>query len=323
MPLTATNSKNVDWSPKLLVIDDDPNAHDLTDYYLSDVVSETMHALSGDQGIQLAEHSQPDAILLDLEMPGMDGFQVCRQLKEADSTRDIPILFLTKDNESCHIAKALDAGASDYVTKPFVPIELQARVRLALRVKRGNEALKKQAMFDPLTNLGNRGVFDNGLDTAIADRDRNHRAFALLIMDLDHFKVINDTYGHGVGDEVLVQVGKVIQQSSRPYDVVARYGGEEFGVILNQTGQADARRIGLRLLDAMRRLGIFVGEQQLEVTASAGLACVPEGSEKIEAAEILEQADSALYQAKQHGRNHLVEAFTNADNAPDTRTAEC
>lgn len=312
-PANATfpeSASRTDWAPTLLVIDDDPTAHDLTQYYLSTIVSETFHAFSGPQGLQLAQDALPDAILLDIEMPGMNGFQVCRQLKEADGTRDIPILFLTKDKDSFHIAQALDAGGSDYVTKPFVPLELQARVRLALRVKRANDALKKQALFDPLTNLGNRGVFDNGLRAAVAEYARDGRAFALLILDLDHFKLINDRHGHGVGDEVLVQIGKIIQRTSRPYDVVARYGGEEFGVILNQIGPADARAFGLRLLEAIRQQAIAIGDRQLHVTASAGLACACELDSEIDAAGILEQADRALYQAKQNGRDRLAETAT-------------
>lgn len=220
MSPTPCNTTGVDWSPTLLVIDDDPNAHDLTDHYLSGVVSQTIHASSGREGIRIARTSPPDAILLDIDMPGMDGFQVCRQLKEKDVTRDIPILFLTKDKESCRIAKALDYGASDYVTKPFVPVELQARVRAALRVKRASDVLREQALFDPLTNLANRRVFDDGILASIADYTRNGRAFGLLILDLDHFKAVNDTYGHGAGDEVLTRVGTVIRQRGESGDTI-------------------------------------------------------------------------------------------------------
>ena len=301
------NTTGVDWSPKLLVIDDDPNAHDLVDYYLSRVVSETIHALSGAEGIQMAQGSPPDVILLDIEMPGMDGFQVCKQLKEKDLTRDIPILFLTKDNQSCHIAKTLDFGGSDYVTKPFVPVELQARVRSALRVKRASNVLREQALFDPLTNLANRRTFDDGLRASIADYTRNGHAFGLLILDLDHFKAVNDTYGHGVGDEVLTRVGTVIRQMSRPYDVAARYGGEEFGLILNQTQRAEARTIGRRLLEAIRRLSVPVGNRQLRITASAGLACTPARDTEVGAKQILERADALLYEAKRQGRDRMVE----------------
>lgn len=307
MPLTLYHETSVDWSPKLLVIDDDPNAHDLTDYYLSEAVSETLHAFSGQEGVEFARSLSPDAVLLDIEMPGMDGFQVCRQLKEIDDTRDIPILFLTKDKQSDHIAKALDFGGLDYVTKPFVPVELQARVRSALRVKHASDALKKQAMFDPLTNLANRGTFDKGLHAAVADYHRNARPFALLILDIDHFKLVNDTYGHGIGDEVLTRVGKVIGQTCRPYDLAARYGGEEFGLILNQSGRSAANAIGLRLLEAIRALVISAGDRRISITVSAGLASTSACPSNVNANSVLEQADAALYEAKERGRDCLVE----------------
>lgn len=307
MPLTTPDTTAADWTPTLLVIDDDPNAHDLTDYYLSGVVSKTQHAYSGHEGIGLAEASSPDVILLDIEMPEMDGFQVCMQLKDRDATRDIPILFLTKDNESCHIARALDYGGSDYVTKPFVPVELQARVRSALRVKRASDVLREQALFDPLTNLANRRAFDEGLRASIADYSRNGTPFGLLILDLDHFKAVNDTYGHGVGDEVLRQVGKAIRQTSRPYDLAARYGGEEFGLVLNQTQPAEARAIGHRLLEAIRQLSVAVADKELRITASAGLSCTCILGSEADASHILEQADAALYEAKQQGRDRMVQ----------------
>ncbi len=234
MPILTKPTTGVNWLPKLLVIDDDPNAHDLTDYYLDTVVSKMLHAYTGREGVRIAETSSPDVILLDIEMPGMDGFQVCTQLKEADATRNIPILFLTSDKQRRHIVKALDHGGSDYVTKPFFPEELQARVRSALRGKRASDVLREQALFDPLTNLANRRAFDEGLNASIADFTRNGYEFSLLLLDLDHFKAVNDTYGHGVGDAVLTQVGATMRKMSRRYDLAGRYGGEEFGLVLNQ-----------------------------------------------------------------------------------------
>ena len=307
MPISIKPSTGVDWLPKLLVIDDDPNAHDLTDYYLNTVVSTMLHAFAGDEGIRIAETSLPDAILLDLEMPGMDGFQVCRQLKESDATRNIPILFLSCDTQRRHIVKALDCGGTDYVAKPFFPEELQARVRSALRGKRASDALREQALFDPLTNLANRRAFDEGLNASIADYTRNGHDFSLLLLDLDHFKAVNDTYGHGVGDKVLTQVGAAIREMSRRYDVTARYGGEEFGLILNQTEPSEAWGIGQRVLEAIRRLSIFADDQQLRITASAGLASTLSCRTEIDTKHILQQADEALYEAKVQGRDCMME----------------
>ncbi|MEO2014059.1 MAG: diguanylate cyclase [Fuerstiella sp.] len=307
MQTSTKHTTGVEWLPTLLVIDDDPNTHDLTDYYLDTVVFKMLHAFEGREGIRVAETSSPDVILLDIEMPGMDGFQVCRQLKESDATRNIPILFLTSHKQRRNIVKALDYGASDYVTKPFFPEELQARVRSAMREKRASDALRKQAMFDPLTNLANRRAFDEGLNASIADYTRNGHEFSLLLLDLDHFKAVNDTYGHGVGDEVLTQVGAAIREMSRPYDVAGRYGGEEFGLILNQTEPSKGWDVGQRVLEAIRQLSIFADGQQLRITASAGLASTLERRTEIDAKQIFQQADAALYEAKGQGRDRMME----------------
>ncbi len=307
MQTSTKHTTGVEWLPTLLVIDDDPNTHDLTDYYLDTVVFKMLHAFEGREGIRVAETSSPDVILLDIEMPGMDGFQVCRQLKESDATRNILILFLTSHKQRRNIVKAFDYGASDYVTKPFFPEELQARVRSAMREKRASDALRKQAMFDPLTNLANRRAFDEGLNASIADYTRNGHEFSLLLLDLDHFKAVNDTYGHGVGDEVLTQVGAAIREMSRPYDVAGRYGGEEFGLILNQTEPSKGWDVGQRVLEAIRQLSIFADGQQLRITASAGLASTLERRTEIDAKQIFQQADAALYEAKGQGRDRMME----------------
>jgi len=290
----------------LLVIDDDPNIHELVDFHLEGVVDEIIHAVLPGQGVKMADHHAPDVILLDIDMPKMDGFQVCRQIRECESARGIPILFLTKDKSVHHIAKALDTGGTDYVTKPFHAIELQARVRAALRIKRLVDLLREHGRIDALTGLNNRGAFDEGLAAAVANHERNSQPFGLLMLDLDRFKLINDTYGHGIGDEVLRQTGPVIRSICRPYDLATRYGGEEFAIIVNQTGTDDAKRIALRLLDKIREIVVRVGESDLRITASAGLACTPGSRHTVDGVELLKAADAALYEAKNQGRDRLV-----------------
>lgn len=290
----------------LLVIDDDPNVHELVDFHLEGVVDEMIHAVLPGQGIKMAGECSPDVILLDIDMPKMDGFQVCRKIRECESARDIPILFLTKDKSVHHIAKALDTGGTDYVTKPFHAIELQARVRVALRTKRLVDLLKEHGRIDALTGLNNRGAFDEGLDAAFANHVRNGQPFGLLLLDLDHFKSVNDTHGHGIGDEVLRQAGVAIRSMCRPYDLAARYGGEEFAIIFNQTEADDVERIALRLLDRIREIVVAVGENELRITTSAGLACASEESSTVNGPELLSAADAALYEAKNQGRDRLV-----------------
>ena len=185
---------------KLLAVDDDPHVHDLIAFHLDGVVDEILHAVLPEQGIQMAVEFAPDVILLDIEMPKLDGFEVCRRLKDDEVTRDIPVLFLTRDKDGSRIAEGLDCGGADYITKPFDPVELQARVRAALRAKRLVELLREHARIDALTGLYNRASFQEALERALANYSRNGEPFGLLVVDLDYFKRINDTYGHGVGD---------------------------------------------------------------------------------------------------------------------------
>jgi diguanylate cyclase (GGDEF)-like protein len=307
MPNTTRDSVLDNSSKKLLIIDDDPVSRDLIEYYLTGVVDEFAHASSGIEGIRIAEEFVPDVIVLDISMPRMDGFEVCKRLKESAITRDILILFLTMRDDSVQIAKGLDCGASDYLTKPCVRVELQARVRMALRTKQMSDSLRERASIDGLTNLANRNAFDDALRAAIADYTRNGHPFGLLLMDLDHFKKVNDSHGHGVGDETLTYVGDVLQRTCRGYDVAARYGGDEFALLLNRTSKIEAERVGQRLVDEVRKISLETSEHLVRITASVGLKCSPDEPGEIDAKMYFKAADDALYKAKSLGRDRLVE----------------
>jgi diguanylate cyclase (GGDEF)-like protein len=306
MPNTTHNSVIDNSTKKLLIIDDDPVSRDLIEYYLTGVVDEFAHASSGIEGIRIAEEFVPDVIVLDVSMPRMDGFEVCKQLKESAITRDISVLFLTTSDNSVQIAKGLDYGASDYLTKPCVRMELQARVRMALRTKQMSDSLREQALIDGLTNLANRNAFDDAIRAAIADYTRNGHPFGLLLMDLDHFKKVNDVHGHGVGDETLAHVGEVLKRTCRGYDVAARYGGDEFALLLNRTTKIEAARVGQRLVDDVRKISLKTSEHQVRITASVGLKCSPDEPGEIDAKMYFKAADDALYEAKSLGRDRLV-----------------
>jgi len=307
MPNTTHNSVIDNSTKKLLIIDDDPVSRDLIEYYLTGVVDEFAHASSGIEGIRIAEEFVPDVIVLDISMPRMDGFEVCKQLKESAITRDIFVLFLTTCDNSVQIAKGLDYGASDYLTKPCVRMELQARVRMALRTKQMSDSLREQALIDGLTNLANRNAFDDAIRAAIADYTRNGHPFGLLLIDLDHFKKVNDVHGHGVGDETLAHVGEVLKRTCRGYDVAARYGGDEFALLLNRTTKIEAARVGQRLVDDVRKISLKTSEHQVRITASVGLKCSPDEPGEIDAKMYFKAADDALYEAKSLGRDRLVE----------------
>jgi diguanylate cyclase (GGDEF)-like protein len=293
-------------SSTVLVIDDDASIHRAVERRLEGVVDQVLKTDSPTKGIQIASQEKPDVILLDVNMPQLDGFKVCRLLQENPTTRDIQILFLTADRNPENLAKALDAGASDYISKPFNEVELEARVRAALRTKQMIDLLTERARIDALTGLNNRAAMDDALFAATSAFHRTGQLLSLLMIDLDHFKTINDTYGHGVGDDIIRRVGTSIQAGRRPYDAACRFGGDEFGVILLQADIATAQQVSARLLDGIGKIKIRAGSDEIEVACSAGLASASDMPADFEPADLLKAADEALYSAKSEGRNRLA-----------------
>jgi len=290
----------------ILVIDDDASIHRAVERRLEGVVDQVLKAESPTKGLQLAIQEKPDVILLDLNMPQIDGFKVCRHLQEHPTTRDIPILFLTADQNPDNLAKALDAGASDYISKPFNAIELEARVRVALRTKQMIDLLQERARIDAVTSLNNRAAMDDALVAAASAFKRTGHPVSLLMIDLDHFKKVNDTYGHGVGDDVLRRVGASIRANCRPYDAACRFGGDEFGVILAQSDTTCAEQVAKRILDGINKIKVRAGGEEIKVACSGGLASASQMPSGFEAADLLKAADEALYSAKSEGRNRLA-----------------
>ncbi len=292
----------------VLVIDDDVSIHRAVERRLEGVVDQVLKAETPTKGLQIAIQEKPDAILLDINMPQIDGFKVCRHLQENPATHDIPILFLTADRNSGNLAKALDAGASDYISKPFNEVELEARVRVALRTKRLIDLLREKARIDAVTGLNNRAAMDDSLVAAASAFRRTGQPVALLMIDLDHFKEINDSFGHGVGDDVIRKVGASIRGGCRPYDIACRFGGDEFGVILGQTEGQCAEQIAKRILSEISKIKIRTGGDVIEVACSAGLVSATQMPTDFEPADLLKAADAALYRAKSEGRNRLCVA---------------
>ena len=292
---------------RVLVIDDDEAIHDEVDHALKPhLVDHVESSYTPGDAIRAAFECPPDVILLDINLPDMDGFKVCRILKESGATRDVPILFLTVDTNVVHLARALDCGATDYIRKPVNPIELQARVRVALRDKQLVDLLKEQARIDALTGLWNRAALDDALVAAAAAHERTAQPVSFLMVDLDHFKEVNDAYGHGVGDQLLRSAGTAIKACCRPYDIPCRFGGDEFGVIFGQVEGSDARSAAKRMLTRLREVEVVAGANTLNVATSAGLAPSDALRDGFSAQDMLKAADSALYRAKKKGRNKLV-----------------
>jgi diguanylate cyclase (GGDEF)-like protein len=290
----------------LLIVDDDRLVHEALEAALGERVGRILHAHEPEEGLRIALEARPDVILLDVNLPRMDGLKLCHLLKETPTTRDIPIIFLTVEANVQRLARALELGATDYIRKPFDPIEMRARVRSALRLGRMITLLRDQAWIDPLTGLKNRGALDDALESAAAAYERVGQSAALLLLDLDGFKRVNDEHGHGVGDELLRNVGAAIRSCCRPYDTPARFGGDEFAVLYTQTEPEGARQAAGRLLDAVRRTLPPPGRGAVQVRASAGLVCAPGGERLFSAAELMKVADTALYEAKRAGGDRLV-----------------
>lgn len=288
--------------PAVLVIDDSDLIHDVLAVRLRPEEVLLHRANSAADGVARARELAPDLILLDLTLPDATGFEVLRRLKEEPATAQVPVIFLTAAADTEVKVKAFDAGAVDYVTKPFQVAELRARVRAALRTKRYLDLLATRAQIDGVTGLWNRAYLDQRLAEETAALRRHQRPFALLMIDLDGFKVVNDTHGHPFGDRLLHRVAGVLTAGLRSLDAPCRYGGDEFAVVLPTTNLAGALITGERIRADIAALQL--------VTASLGATATEVFSDDAELtpARVLESADRALYEAKRAGRDRVVAA---------------
>ena len=215
---------------QILVIDNSKTIHPLVKVILSEEPVEVHSAMDAKYGMVLAASIRPDLILLDVDMPGMDGFEACKQLKADPATANVPIIFLTSHSTVAEKVRGLGLGAIDYVTKPFNRAELMARVRTSLRTNQSIRLLEEKATIDALTGLGNRAMFDQRLEAEVCLHVRTKHPLSCILMDVDRFKRINDTFGHPFGDKVLKRIAEIITDLCRTEDVACRYGGEEFAI---------------------------------------------------------------------------------------------
>ncbi|MBA2926726.1 diguanylate cyclase [Pseudomonas sp. P7] len=297
---------NRGFRPKILVVDDQPVNIRLINELLKGEYDIIM-ATEGKQALLKCQTQNPDLILLDVLMPGMSGHEVCRILKADEQTHNIPIIFLTSQNDEVDEALGFELGAVDFITKPIRSTVISARVIAHLALKLQSDLLKTIGLTDGLTNVDNRRRFDENLQRDWLQCARHGQSISLLMIDIDHFKLYNDHYGHQQGDECLRAVANVIKKAlRRPYDSVARYGGEEFACILPNTDAAGALKVAQGVLQEVRGLGIqHINSSTREiVTVSIGVGTkIP--TIDTSADELLRAADKELYKSKQFGRDRL------------------
>lgn len=300
------------YSPKdssILIIDDDINLIRLMSQMLKDF-GRILFATNGEMGLHIAQEQKPDLILLDVEMAPMDGYEVCRRLKSDEATSASAIIFVTaKVGMESEIA-CLDAGAVDFICKPLNPLVVQARVRTHLRLQQNTAALESLAQHDSLSGLYNRRYFNMAIEAEYRRLQRHQLPLGLAMVDIDHFKKYNDTYGHIAGDGAICAVAKALEHATkRPGEVVARYGGEEFVVLLPQVDAEILSQYGQMICDKVQALELphATSDTSAWVSISVGLALVIPNSQSLPE-DLIKQADQALYLAKQNGRNqyHLL-----------------
>jgi len=286
----------------LLVDDEDVNLYALK-LVLESRGYDCVTARNGADALRLAVDKDPDAILLDIQMPVMDGYEVCRRLKQNETTASIPLLFLTaRYRDHLEVAKGLDLGANDYVTKPFSSQELLARVGVMVRLRNAEEKTRKESQTDDLTGLHNRRFLQIRLDQELHRAVRASGMISCILLDIDHFKTINDSHGHAAGDFVLTGVAEIMRQHIRKSDLAVRYGGDEFLLILFDNDKQGAMRVAERIRSDVASRNFPFDGRRVPVTVSSGVSSYPEDDMRT-SQELLDKADQALYDAKAAGRN--------------------
>jgi diguanylate cyclase (GGDEF)-like protein len=300
----------IDVKPKrsrILVVDDDPSIVELLQAFLEHEYDVSV-ATHGEQAIELCRQQLPDLVLLDVMMPGPDGYEVCRRLKSDPATREVPVIFVTARAEVEEEIRGLEAGAVDFLSKPAHRAIVLARVRTHIVLRQQAAALRDMAMTDILTGVANRRCIEERLDSEWRRCRRNQVPIAIIMIDIDHFKRYNDAYGHQAGDNCLQHIASALKKGlRRPGDLLGRYGGEEFVCLLPETTLDRAVERADELGRAVMELNIVHAHSADErvVTISRGVtATIPTGG--MELAELLQVADAILYDAKRGGRNRTM-----------------
>jgi len=297
---------------KILIADDHPVTRKMLESQLRRWGYDVVVCSDGTSAWEaLKQENSPRLVVLDWMMPGMNGIDICRELRRLERQPYMYIILLTSRNSKEDVVKGLEAGADDYVIKPFDPNELQVRIRAGARIVQLQEDLLSalrvsefQASHDALTRLWNRATILQTLDRELARAGRDSTSVGLLVVDIDHFKAVNDQFGHLAGDAVLREVARRMLQVVRPYDSVGRYGGEEFLVILPNCDTNGTLGMAERLRVTIGSTPLTTPEGMFHVTVSIGVTAI-EAASNPEAEKLIAAADEALYRAKDLGRNRV------------------
>jgi len=289
----------------VLVIDDSEPVHVRLAEQLATEDIVLHHALDPIEGLAKAMRLRPDLILLDLEMPHVNGFQVCKRIKADPATAGITVLFLTAATSVQDKVRAFEMGAADFVNKPFDEAELRARVRAALKLKRYHDLLIERARIDPETELGNRHQFEQRLDEELSAWDRYERPTGVALIDIDGLERVNTDRGRSAGDRVLKAIAEILRHRCRPTDVTCRLRGGLFGVVLRETVGSGAIVFAERIRETVEALDLRDGGVILRVTTSIGIADTSRWQTGLAdlRGRLLGDAEAALHCAKRAGRN--------------------
>jgi diguanylate cyclase (GGDEF)-like protein len=312
------------YSEVILIVDDNHTNLSVLSKVLKSAGLKVRVAIDGASAIAQAEYDPPGLILLDIQMPGIDGFETCRRLKTQNHTQDIPIIFMTALTDMEHKIKGLSLGAVDYITKPFQEEEVLARIRVHLKLRfltqkvieqanalqEANLQLQRLANLDGLTEVANRRRFDEYLEEQWQELAEKNAPLSLILCDIDYFKSYNDYYGHQAGDYCLKQVAYALSLAvKRSIDLVCRYGGEEFAIIMPDTNLPEAVKVAEEICLAVNKLKIPHAQSQVSkyVTISLGISSqIP--TPELRAKSAIATADTCLYTAKKQGRDRFVTA---------------
>lgn len=293
---------------RILVADDDALSRKILEDYLTAWGYEVVMVRNGKEAWQvLQDESRPNIAVLDWIMPEMDGVEVCQQLRLLNLPNYVYVIILTSFSDIEAVVKGLGAGADDYIVKPFHPDELKYRLQIGERIIKLEQRILCMARTDYLTGLLNRRAFMDRVVGELHRAVRQQSSMGVIIGDIDHFKNVNDQYGHQAGDLVLQEVAKLLQSNCRPYDFIGRYGGEEFIACLPGATLEDTFAIAERMRLSLAEQPILLPDQgaTLTVTASFGVSALEAGS-SVSDDELIRWADDALYIAKGNGRNRVM-----------------